>query len=251
MHASKVRLAARNNALWCDAVCHAHGVPGEFLATVWLNRSVPPPFHPNLIVVSDSGVQDITLEHIRDLMSLPLAANWSVKDSFFNLELGPLGFDPLFQATWIWRETGVGTASGVSTDVRWSRVTASEDLANWEASWAGHSRTSQARSAPAQFPSSLLTDPEHVFIAGFEGREIIAGGIANRTGNVVGLSNVFVNSGDAIAAWTGLVTAIEEAFPDVPLVGYERGAALDAALACGFMAIGPLRVWARRGRPGA
>ena len=251
MHASKVQLAARNNALWCDAVCHAHGVPGECLSTVWLNRSVPPRFHPNLIVVSDSGVQDITLEHIRDLMSLPLAANWSVKDSFFNLELGPLGFDALFQATWIWRETGVGTVGGLSTDVRWSRVTASEDLANWEASWAGHSRTSQARSAPAQFPSSLLTDPEHVFIAGFEGREIVAGGIANRTGNVVGLSNVFVNSGDTIAAWTGLVAAIERAFPDSPLVGYERGAALDAALAGGFMAIGPLRVWARRGRPGA
>jgi len=245
MHASKVQLAARNNALWCDAVCHAHGVPGEFFRTVWLNRCAPPPFHPNLIVVSDTGVQDTTLEHIRDLMRLPLAASWSVKDSFVNLELGPLGFDPLFQATWIWREPGVGTAGGVSTGVLWSRVTASEELANWEASWAGHSRNSEARSAPAQFPGSLLADPEHAFIVGLDGREIVAGGIANRTGNVVGLSNVFVNSGDTIAAWTGLITAMEQAFPDFPLVGYERGAALDAALACGFMAIGPLRVWAR------
>lgn len=245
MHASKVRLAARNNALWCDAVCRAHGVPGEFFPTVWLNRSAPPPFHSNLIVVSDSGVHDSTLEHIRDLMSLPLAANWAVKDSFFNLELGPLGFDPLFQATWIWREPGVDAAGGVSTDVRWSRVTASEELANWEASWAGHSRNSGARSASPQFPGSLLKDAEHAFIAGLRGREIVAGGIANRTGNVVGLSNVFVSSGETIAAWTGLVTAIEQAFPDFPLVGYEGGAALDAALACGFEAIGPLRIWAR------
>jgi hypothetical protein len=119
-------------------------------------------------------------------------------------------------------------------------------LANWELSWAGNSRNTEARSAASQFPSSLLIEPEHAFIVGLEGREIVAGGIANRTGNVVGLSNVFVNSGDTIAAWAGLVTAIAQAFPDFPLVGYERGAALDAALACGFMAIGPLRVWARR-----
>ena len=31
--------AARNNAEWCDAVCRAHGNPGEFHDDIWLNRN--------------------------------------------------------------------------------------------------------------------------------------------------------------------------------------------------------------------
>lgn len=242
----QVQLAAQNNALWCDHVCRAHGVPGEFFPTVWLNRRVPPPYHSNLVVMADSGSQNATLEHIQDLMRLPLAAHWSAKDSFCNLELEGLGFALLFEASWIWREPGVGNAHGVSADARWSRLTSSLDLARWEASWAGNAGNAEARNTPAQFPGSLLADPEHAFFAGSAGNEIIAGGIANRTGSVVGLSNIFVNSGDVIAVWTELINRAGHAFPGLPLVGYERGSALEAALACGFKVIGPLRVWARR-----
>jgi hypothetical protein len=42
---SQVGLAALNNALWYDAIFRAHGVPGEMLDSVWLSRSIPPPFH--------------------------------------------------------------------------------------------------------------------------------------------------------------------------------------------------------------
>jgi len=39
--------AARNNAEWCDAVCRAHGNPGEFHDGIWLNRKPVPRFYPN------------------------------------------------------------------------------------------------------------------------------------------------------------------------------------------------------------
>ena len=32
-------MAARNNAAWCDAVCRAHGVPGEFALRISQGRS--------------------------------------------------------------------------------------------------------------------------------------------------------------------------------------------------------------------
>ena len=57
------------------------------------------------------------------------------------------------------------------------------------------------------------------------------------TGDVVGLTNVATDD------WLQLVADIEARCPGEILVGYERGDALIAALAAGFDAIGPLRVW--------
>ena len=41
--------AARNNAQWCDAVCRAHGNPGEFHDDIWLNR------HASATLLSERG----------------------------------------------------------------------------------------------------------------------------------------------------------------------------------------------------
>jgi hypothetical protein len=179
-------------------------------------------------------------------MKLPLPVNWSVKDSFFNLDLAALGFGVLFQASWIWREPEIRNVSCLSKGLRWSRVVSAAELTQWETAWSGGTRNADAIGKTAQFPSSLLTDPEVVFLAGYEGHQILAGGIANRTSGVVGVSNVFVNSGDAIAAWSGLVNRLQDCFPDLPMVGHERDGALEAALACRFRPIGSLRVWIRQ-----
>lgn len=57
------------------------------------------------------------------------------------------------------------------------------------------------------------------------------------TGDVVGLANVTTDD------WTQLLADLDERCPGEILVGYEHGDALDAALAAGFEAVGPLRVW--------
>jgi hypothetical protein len=245
MNSSHVEFAARNNAIWCDPVCRAHGVPGEFLPSVWLNRNTPPPFHSNLIVISDSGDCGKSLEHIRELIDLPLSGKWSAKDSFFNLELATLGFDVLFEASWIWCDQALTYSRHSSSGIHWSRIASAVELAHWENAWEGNSQNFDTIGKPAHFPRSLLEDRQVAFFAGTFEQEIIAGGIANRTGNVVGLSNVFVNSGDAPAAWIELVKILQDTFPALPLVGYERNQELESALACGFKSIGSLRVWIR------
>jgi hypothetical protein len=244
-NAYHAELAARNNAIWCDTVCRAHGIPGQFLPTVWLTRRIPPPYYSNLIVISDSGAHGKTIEYIRELIDLPLPGKWSVKDSFSNLELAPLGFEVLFEASWIWRDPAPKNPDRSSSGIHWNRITRPADLVQWESAWEGNPRNPDAIGKPAQFPSSLLEDPRVIFYAGSLGQEIVAGGIANRTGEVVGLSNVFVNAGDVSAAWSGLVKRVQEAFPSLPMVGYERNSALASALACGFKPTGLLRVWIR------
>jgi hypothetical protein len=66
-----------------------------------------------------------------------------------------------------------------------------------------------------------------------------AGAVANRTGPVVGVSNVFTTTIAADEAWAGLPHALAAVFPSLPLVGYEHG----EALAAGFTEVGALRVW--------
>ena len=104
MTTDRAALCARNNALWCDAVCRAHGVPGEFVGGLWLNRQPVPRFYSNVVTLSpkDPAGQRAWVEHL-----MTRRASFSVKDSFVALDLSRLGFDVLFEATWLWREPTV------------------------------------------------------------------------------------------------------------------------------------------------
>jgi hypothetical protein len=186
--------AADNNARWCDIVCRSHGVPTAFHEVVWLARRRSPPLYPDAVTLRPGLSAEAVLRDIDD------GPGCSLKDSFADLDLAPLGFEELFSASWIAREPD--TERGGAE--RWSA--AESDL-----------------------------DPSVRTLAA-EG----AGAVANRTGSVVGVSNV---SGDD--AWTGLAEAVWREFPGLTLVGYEHGDDLDAALAAGFEEIGPLRIWLR------
>lgn len=59
---------------------------------------------------------------------------------------------------------------------------------------------------------------------------------------MVGVTNFFTD-GDREQAWACCVATVADAFPNVPIVGYESGAELEAACRQGFSGIGPLRVW--------
>jgi len=106
------------------------------------------------------------------------------------------------------------------------------------------------RSRAARLPPAAPGRGRIVFVAAHQGGRIVAGAVANRTGEVVGLSNVFAPAQDAAAYWAGCVASAMGAFPGLPLVGYERGADLSSAEEAGFSRLGPLRVWIRRPTPG-
>jgi hypothetical protein len=109
--------------------------------------------------------------------------------------------------------------------------------------WRGTPATPAALAPAELFRPALLADPDVLIVAAYHQQRIVAGAIANRTGGVVGLSNVFVPDQGAEALSAGCVGTILDHFPGQALVGYEAGEGLAHAEACGFAALQPLRIW--------
>ena len=175
------------------------------------------------------------------MMTSGLGGSWAVKDSFAALDLAPLGFAPLFEATWIGRPPGA--IRDPDPGLRWEVVRDEAGLAAWEAAWAAGEEPLPAR----VFAPALLADPDIHFLAAYRAASLVAGGILNITGEgedrVVGLSNTFAAPGeDARARWLDVAAQAAIHTPGLPLVGYEHGDMLAWALDGGFAPLGPLRV---------
>ncbi|MBF9233098.1 hypothetical protein [Microvirga alba] len=236
-----VASAARNNALWCDTVCRAHGKPGEFHQAIWLNRYGTPPFYPDAVTLDGrdaSGLFDI----LADLTGADRGRGWAVKDSFHGLDLSPLGFETLFDAQWLCLETAPGKDH--PGDHPFSVIRTEGELADWEDAWAGLETGLSDRSLRL-FGSQLLFDPDIVVAAIKRDGAMVGGGILNRGAGVVGLSNLFALAFDRDTVRRRLAELAVTIFPGLPLVGYERGADLAAARRIGFEPIGDLRIWHR------
>lgn len=226
-----VRAAARNNAEWCDAVCRAHGPAGEFGAGAWSSRHRTPPLYPDAVTLTPEASAADLVARI-DTAS----PGCSVKDSFACLDLEPMGFEVLFEAQWIHREPGRTAIEATGLDLDWEPLKSAESLPAWETAWKGGDE------GEGLFRPELLSG-ETTFLAGTstEGR-IVAGAIATRGASVIGVSNLFT-AGDEVSAWAGCLGEVARLWPDLPVVGYESGESLDAAVRQGFTPIGPLRVW--------
>jgi hypothetical protein len=211
-----IAAAARNNAEWCDAMCRAHGIAGEAGADAWTWPQRTPPYYPDAVTLRPDVSAAALLERIDS------GPGCSIKDSFATLDLP--GFEVIVEASWIHRPAGPAPEAGDE----WTVVT---DLGEWERAWG---------EPLGLFRPALLAEAR--FLAARRDGEIVAGAILNRTGDVVGISNVFGED-----AWPGAVATAVGLFPNLPLVGYEAGDVLAAARRHGFEVIGPLRVWMRDG----
>ena len=237
----RVAQAASNNAIWCDTIGRAQGSAGELHEHCWVQRCPAPRFYPNIVTRSAVALAE-QLRAVQDLIEEGLLPGFAAKDSFATLDLKPLGLDLLFEASWIWRDSAQPQPAVAARDLRWAIVQTAAELADWEDAWAGDPEAEMPQ--PRVFLPALLADPTLRFIGASRGKQIVAGGIANRTGAVVGISNVFVRAGDVTSSWASCIAMAMAAFPGLPLVGYERGEAFILAQQLGFKAIGPLRVWA-------
>ncbi|MBV8189590.1 MAG: hypothetical protein JOY64_23540 [Alphaproteobacteria bacterium] len=199
-------------------MCRAQGRPGRFLPDVWVNAEEVPRFYPNAVTLTHGEQARAEQRSAIELLAASnLPGRWAVKDSFAALDLSRLGFEVLFDASWI---RSVMPAVGPSTDIVWQRETKSA---------AGLS----------------LDDADFALFTGRRGFAVVAGGMFYRADGVVGLSNVVAEAGDAVAVWRSLILLAAKAFPRLPVVGYESGAELQAALDAGFELGDPLRVWVR------
>lgn len=236
-------LAARNNAVWCDAVCRAHGCPGEFLDGLWLNRVGTPRFYPDAVTLAGPRAAPSQMSAVSALLERSRDRTFAVKDSFSCLDLNPWGFKPIFEAEWISCSPLAVRMEALPERYRWRKVRSEQELTAWEHAWSGGDTDLPEHADQRVFRPGLLSDPEIMFVSAWYGEVIVGGGILNKGAGVVGLSNVFTRSPESETIWQGLVAHAAERFPGVRLVGYERGPELAAAHQSGFESIGPLRVW--------
>jgi hypothetical protein len=236
-----VAQAVRNNAAWCDRVCRAHGRPGTFLEHIWANRQATPRFYPNAVTLSAEG-SAAQLASIRDLLGAGIPGPWAVKDSFCSLELAPFGFQMLCEASWLWRPAPRTGTGGQLAGVRWAKVDRADELVAWEKAWSGEA-SGDLQHEPIFVPS-LLADEAVCFVAGYQDGQIVAGAVGYHAADTVGVSNVFAPAEQAERYWAGCIGGIVDAFPGLPLVGYESGAELAIARSLGFAEVGTLRIWA-------
>ncbi|GAA4555333.1 hypothetical protein ACFYN9_24550 [Streptomyces collinus] len=222
-----VRAAARNNAEWCAVMGRAHGVASVFGGEAWAASRRTPVYYPDAVTLEPGADPEALVARIDTVV--PGA---SVKDSFADLDLTGAGFRVLFEAEWIHRPAGVPVTA---PDLVWDAVRDPDALRDWARAWDDGGGNADL------FRPGLLDDPETFVLAGrsADGR-VSVGAVAGRSSHVVGVSNVF---GPPDAAWPLVLHAVGRLFPALPVVGYEQGDDLTAALRHGFEAVGPLRVW--------
>jgi hypothetical protein len=229
---------AYNNAVWCDTVCRSHNITGEFFEDFWISQQQAPTYYPNVVTLSSTA----NLTSYQNVLTEFLAAQRdyavSVKDSFAVLDLTPFGFHKLFQSQWIFKPASTDFSGHGLSDLPWQQVTSAEELLRWEEAWS-HTTLPDKRI----FLPPLLHDPDIAIMAAYKEDAIVAGAIANRTTDVVGISNVFMPDQEVEWYWEGLIRRISAYYPALPLVGYERDEDLTMALQVGFTMLGPLCVW--------
>ncbi|MFE2512032.1 hypothetical protein [Streptomyces naganishii] len=225
-----IRAAARNNAEWCASMCRSHGLAGEFGMQAWALPSRPPRYYPDAVTLVPGTDAAALVDRIDTA-----APGACVKDSFADLDLTGAGFKVLFDAQWIHRPASAPTSS---PDLAWDVVSSPDMLRAWALAWDDGDGNADL------FRPELLDDPATSVLVGHSADGLVAAGaVASRNDHVVGISNVFAVESGADRAWSVVLDAVHRLFPTLPVVGYEHGADLDAAVRHGFEAIGPLRVW--------
>jgi hypothetical protein len=238
----KLDQAVQNNAHWCEALCRTHGIRGERHAGYWIHRGRMPPYMSNLITLAGAAQTEAQLAAIRSMIELDGRRGFSVKDSFQCLELGSLGFEVLFHATWIYRAPHTLLPDAV-VGLEWSVVRSPVELAEWEHAWRGSAANAAGRGPERVFSPDLLEDSNLQFLLGKRGAASLATAALNRSGDVVGISNVFSDAESVGPLLPGAVRLASKLHPTLPLVGYQRGASLIEARQAGFEPLGNLTVW--------
>ena len=218
-------LAVRESATWWDLVCRLHRFAPEGDARLWWSARRTPDLCPDAVtLVPDLPVLDV-LGRITD------SPGASVADSFATLDLTEQGWSVLLDATWVARPPGAGAQRDVAST--FSIVREKLPFAAWCRAWGGPAGVLPTGLRRAPGVTVLGRECDTGFVDGAILHRTEIGGVA-----VAGVWNVF-------GAWDDVVAAASHRHPEAWIVGCRHGPGLDAALAAGFTAVGPLRVWQR------
>jgi hypothetical protein len=226
---NKIAKLVANNAAWIHMANAALGKEGEFTPILWQNFNDMPPIFPNADTLGGTEAEQITaIQALVDKRSGKLVA---VKDAWARLDLAPLGFEPLFEAVWLYRDAApIEKAKEFAIE----RITTPEALREFAIGCNGEEL--------ASVYSPALLRPDIVwFLARKEGK--VTGGItAVAAEGINGLNNLF---GDDESIKNALIREAINAFPDLPAGDYTGEESIAPYLAHGFEALGKLRVWLR------
>ena len=221
---------AGNNADWYEAVFAIHGLKYDRRPYAFVGQDNAPPYHSDLTVLAPDKTALIRSE----LANLAKRFDGMVglKDSFSQLDLEQNGFETLFEASWIWRQS-----NQVDFPKGWGIVGDFNQLTAWEHGWKQNGSPTDHR----MFPQAFL-DRSDVFFLGHEtdGR-FAAGCIANLSTDCVGLSNVFAED-HCENRFSEAADAVANIGGNLPVVGYESGPELEYANRAGFQSVGDLRI---------
>ena len=218
-------LAVQNNMDWYEAEAQAWNIEAHRTAHAWWSTQPVPAYHSNLVAAGTLPASTIAA------IDAAIIGAWSIKDAHAKYDLQPLGFEVLFDATWIARPPEPAPLH--SSDSPVTRVEDAATLSRWIDAW--------DETPPGQtvFQPALLANPNVHFVY-VEGPQGILGGLClNESPHTVGITNTFGSAQtlDLCIAYAA------QSFPGKALVGYERGDDLEQMLQRGFVALGELRVW--------
>ncbi|WML49507.1 hypothetical protein RCG23_05815 [Neobacillus sp. PS3-34] len=182
-----------------------------------------PKFYPDIITSS----RNATAQEVNDFVGN--REIFSIKDSYANLDLQPFGFKILFEAEWIYHAP-VSKIEGMRQE--WRVIKTDEELMKWIS----------ANGLENVIKSDILRRKDaEIFMR--EEKDKLSGFIANLGSGAVGVSNVFSKDDSYERLWPDIVQIVSNRFPGLPMVGYEHGEGLKAALTSGWESAGPLRIW--------
>lgn len=222
----RLRTAVDASVGWYEDLCALHGVGSMLTDGLWSTLGAPPPLHSDAVVVEPGVTRDEVLARLDGRDSC------GVKDSFATMDLSGGGMTQLFEATWIHREAPPYRRPAAPSG--WAAVTGEDELSRWT----GLHDTRDVLLPP------LVRRAHFRILAEYVDDRIVAGAVARLGSGAVDVSNVYAVPGRRVD-WAELAAVVGGLFPGRPLVGYERGDALTAALTGGFAPVGELRVWVR------
>lgn len=220
-------MAANNNADWYSIMFDIHGLRYRRSEIAFLGIDSPPKYYSWMTTLDPEAQDDLLLLIERNAYR----PKFGVKDSFDCLNLVDVDFVERFSATWIFADIIQPTDTA-----GWTRISSINDLLLWEKAWKRSSPSHQR-----QFPNAILDRNDVVIWGRRELNGFDAGVVSNISKNCVGLSNCFGQGAYSAAA----TLCAEISHGQLPIVGYEHGDDLTAALNIGFSASGKLSIWGR------
>jgi hypothetical protein len=218
--------AVKASVEWYDDVFASHGIPVERRAGLWVSRGTPPRWHS---AVKTLRARVPTGEVIE---AMARHRHGTVADSYADQDLSGRGFELLIDATWLHRQADRRSASSLPS--AWSVLRDADLLVQWNLL---HDTTGVLLPV-------LLGHRCFTFVARHDAGQLTGGAVFHDGGEAVDLSNVWSRPG-VVVGWEELMDVAGTLHPGRDLTGYAWGEQLTAAQLCGFVRLGPQRVWRR------